>query len=215
MVGGRSFSVRGRMCCGVASGGLMVRVGRAQVASALDEPYVSPMSMGGRPLAAFVIIAPQGVATDALLAAWVQRGLTAVTREAGSAAAGRAGRGSQPQVKASRAAAAHASATERFAELVQHFAHHPGVALPEHGRDRGFGSSALKVDGSIFAMLTQGRLVVKLPQARVTELVDAGTGVPFTAGKTAPMKEWLSITDDEPSTRLALAQEALAFVRDP
>lgn len=82
MVGGRSFSFRGRMCCGVASGGLMVRVGRAAVAAALDEPHVSRMSLGGRALAAFVIVAPPGVATDPLLAAWVRRGLAAVGSEA-------------------------------------------------------------------------------------------------------------------------------------
>lgn len=82
MVGGRSFSFRGRMCCGVANGGLMVRVGREAITAALDEPHVSRMSLGGRALAAFVIVALPGVATDALLAAWVQRGLTVAGGEA-------------------------------------------------------------------------------------------------------------------------------------
>lgn len=177
----------------------MVRVGRDGLASALDEPQVSRMSMGGRPLAAFVIVAPPGVATDALLAAWVQRAISVATRGAGLAAAGRAKHGSQPHVKAPILPAAVGSSMARFAELVEHFAHDADVALPEHGR--GFGSSALKVDGSIFAMLARDHLVVKLPRARVTELIDAGSGVPFTVGKTAPSKEWL-----------ALAREALAFV---
>lgn len=73
MVGGRSFSLAGRMCCGVTRGGLMVRVGQDRVASALDEPFVSRMSMGGRSLAAFVVVAPEGLVTDAALEAWVQR----------------------------------------------------------------------------------------------------------------------------------------------
>src|SRR5476649_40958 len=103
-------------------------------------------------------------------------------------------------------------AAERFAELVGQFVHNPAVVLPDQGRGRRFGSSALRVDGSIFAMLTRDHLVVKLPRTRVSELIGAGTGAPFTGGKTAPMKEWLTVTTDEASTWLALAQEAFAFV---
>ncbi len=173
MVGGRSFSLRGRMFCGVTSSGLMVRVGRDGITSALQEPHVSRMSLGGRPLAAFVIVAPSGVPTDALLAAWVQRAISVVTHEMSPA-----GRAKPP--------AAVGSSVAQFAELVEHFTHDADVTLPEHGG--GFGSSALKVDGSIFAMLAGDQLVVKLPRARVTELIDAGSGVPYTAGKAAPMK---------------------------
>lgn len=61
-------------------------------------------------------------------------------------------------------------------------------------------------------MLTRDQLVVKLPRARVGELIEAGTGGPYTAGKTAPMREWLTVTTDEPSVWLALAREALQFV---
>ncbi len=46
----------------------------------------------------------------------------------------------------------------------------------------------------------------------MTELIDAGAGVPLTAGKTAPMMECLGIAVAEPSTWLALPQEALALV---
>jgi TfoX/Sxy family transcriptional regulator of competence genes len=84
MVGGRSFSLAGRMCCGVTRGGLMVRVGRDQVASALDEPFVSRMSMGGRSLAAFVVVAPEGLVTDAALEAWVQRAVRVAAEEVSS-----------------------------------------------------------------------------------------------------------------------------------
>jgi hypothetical protein len=100
----------------------------------------------------------------------------------------------------------------RFAALADEFAGRPGVTPPEP-RGRRFGASALKVDGSIFAMVQHGRLVVKLPAARVAELIADGAGEPFGAGKGRPMREWVAIRDD---TRWReLAEEALAFVSRP
>jgi len=75
MVGGLSFMVDGRMCCGVTSSGLMVRLGTDGAARALDEPHVRPMVLGGKPVAAFVVVDPEGFADDAALAAWIERGL--------------------------------------------------------------------------------------------------------------------------------------------
>src|SRR3712207_8919486 len=74
-------------------------------------------------------------------------------------------------------------AEQRFADLAERFSGEPGVVLPTDGGPRRFGSEALTVDGSIFAMLTRGELVVKLPAARVAELVASGAGRPFTSGK--------------------------------
>jgi len=99
----------------------------------------------------------------------------------------------------------------RFAELVDAFADAPGVALPAEGGRRTFGSEALKVDGAIFAMQVQGGVVVKLPAARVAELVGAGTCAPFANGRGSPMREWAAVTD--PAADLDLALEALAHVR--
>jgi hypothetical protein len=102
---------------------------------------------------------------------------------------------------------------ERFASLVDAFSQESGVTLPYESGGRGFGSTALKVNGSIFAMLTRGRLVVKLPRDRVTALIDDGVGSPFDAGKGTPMKEWLTVMRDDEGTWQALAREALSFVR--
>ena len=104
------------------------------------------------------------------------------------------------------------SAEERFADLVDRFVGEPGVRLPAEAGPRRFGSQALTVEGSIFAMLTRGELVVKLPAARVAALVDAGTGRPFTAGKGRPMREWVVVTAADEQTRYGLAREALRFV---
>ncbi|MET3919461.1 TfoX/Sxy family protein [Arthrobacter sp. UYEF20] len=101
---------------------------------------------------------------------------------------------------------------ERFNALVDEFRASPGVSVPGEPGRRRFGSSALKVDGSIFAMIAGGRLVVKLPHDRVDTLIATGAGTPFDAGKGRAKKEWLTVTADDEEW-LALAREALDFVR--
>lgn len=81
MVGGLSFMVNGRMCCGVTRAGLMVRVGRAGRAAALARPHVRLMRFAGRPLAGFVAVEPAGYRSDAALAAWVKRAIAFVSQE--------------------------------------------------------------------------------------------------------------------------------------
>jgi hypothetical protein len=98
---------------------------------------------------------------------------------------------------------------ELFSALCAEYTAVTGISVP--AGNRGFGSQALKVNNKIFAMLVDGRLVVKLPRARVTELVETGHGEPFDAGKGTPMKEWVTLTGDEAECR-ALVVEAQAFV---
>ncbi len=104
------------------------------------------------------------------------------------------------------------TAEQRFDELVEVLAGEPGVTSPHESPARGFGSNALKVHGSIFAMVVYGQLVVKLPAARVRELVADGTGAPFTAGKTRPMREWVAVPVEQYAAWEPLAREALRFV---
>ena len=99
--------------------------------------------------------------------------------------------------------------TGRFADLVDELAGIDGVTPPEGGR--GFGRSALRFRRKVFAMLVRGRLVLKLPEARVGALVAAGAGVPFDANKGTPMREWLSLDPGCGLDWLPLAREALAF----
>jgi hypothetical protein len=77
---------------------------------------------------------------------------------------------------------------------------------------RGFGSTALKVDGRIFAMSGDAGLVLKLPRDRVARLVAAGDGLPFDAGKGTPLQEWVVIPTSAEGTWRDLAEEARAFV---
>jgi hypothetical protein len=99
----------------------------------------------------------------------------------------------------------------RFASLVRALADEPGVELSA-GR-RGFGRGTLQVRGRIFAMVSHGRLVLKLPRSRVAELIETGAGGPFDAGKGAPLAEWIVLGDADDATWRAVAREAAAFAR--
>ena len=102
------------------------------------------------------------------------------------------------------------SPEERFDELVAAFARAPDVSRP--GEGKGFGSNALRVKGKVFAMLVDGRLVVKLPRVRVDSLVRSGNGVRFDANKRTPMKQWFSLARESDLEWGSVAREAMAFV---
>ena len=95
----------------------------------------------------------------------------------------------------------------KFARVVTALTRKPRVTYG----GQGFGSRGLRVDGKIFAMLsTRDRFVVKLPRARVAELVRRGYADYFNpTGR--PMKEWAVIRVERLSW-LELAEEAYAFV---
>jgi hypothetical protein len=98
---------------------------------------------------------------------------------------------------------------EQFERLVDEFVAYDGVTPPSPGR--GFGSSALRFNKKIFAMYVRGRLVVKLPKARVDELVSGGDGERFDANKGTPMKEWFVLDPGCDRSWPDLAREALEF----
>ncbi len=97
MVGGLSFMANGRMCCGVNSTGLVVRVGPEARVRALAQPHVRPMEFAGRRLAGFVCVAPRGYRTDTALATWVQRGIDFVSTLPGKKPAARRHRRREPR----------------------------------------------------------------------------------------------------------------------
>ena len=100
----------------------------------------------------------------------------------------------------------------RFASLVKTLGRTADVTAPSYSKKK-FGSDALKIGGKIFAMLSHDRLVVKLPRARVDELVDAADGERFDPGHGRVMKEWLSLDPSSELEWLPLAKEAMIFVR--
>ena len=107
--------------------------------------------------------------------------------------------------------AASVGSQERFEDLVDQLVGTEGVTPPRGGS--GFGRSALRFQGKIFAMHVRGALVLKLPAGRVEALVRAGEGVHFDANKGTPMREWLSLDPRSALPWLPLATEALDYAR--
>jgi uncharacterized protein YndB with AHSA1/START domain len=80
------------------------------------------------------------------------------------------------------------------------------------GKGRALHAPSLKIDGRIFAMLVHDRLVVKLPAERCSELIGDGAAEPFISGR-RKMREWVAVPSADTSLWVALAEEALRFVR--
>src|SRR4030066_150800 len=71
LFGGVGFILNGNMACGVQGDSLIVRVGAENNDSALSQPFVRPfMVTGGKPMAGWVLVAPEGVKTDQELQGW-------------------------------------------------------------------------------------------------------------------------------------------------
>jgi hypothetical protein len=64
----------------------------------------------------------------------------------------------------------------------------------------------------LFALFTQGTLVVKLPPARLSILVSQGVGKPFDSEHRRSMKRWLTVINHRASW-LDLVKEVLQFAK--
>jgi len=100
---------------------------------------------------------------------------------------------------------------ERFATIVEALLSNADVTPPSDGK--GFGSSGLKIHNKIFAMLVEGKLVVKLPKPRVDALIASGDGERFDPRHDGRlMKEWVTVEPTSEEEWLNLAREAMEFV---
>lgn len=76
------------------------------------------------------------------------------------------------------------------------------------------GHPCLRIGGDFFASMERrtGDLIVKLPAARVDELIEAGTAEPFApAGRR--FKEWALISERDERRWESLLHDAMTFVR--
>jgi len=75
-----------------------------------------------------------------------------------------------------------------------------------------FGTTALCAGGKVFLFPWRGALVVKIPAARVQELVTAGAAQPFDPGHGWPGKTWAAVyaSANDRWPELALAARAFA-----
>lgn len=70
----------------------------------------------------------------------------------------------------------------------------------------------LKAGGRFFAFATPESLVVKLPAARVSELIGSRVGRPCEIRKGSPMREWVRLTPADEDACGAYVSEARDFV---
>jgi TfoX/Sxy family transcriptional regulator of competence genes len=195
MFGGLCFMVSGAMCCGVLKSDLVVKVAREDNDAALARPHTRPFDLTGRPMPGILYVSPAGTKTPSQLKAWVERGIDRIAGDGESKSPSKSS--STPPAFTKIVAAL--TKTDRRVQAPK----------PKSAK-RAFGSDALKVDGKIFAMMWHGALVVKLPAARVKEILTRKEGGPFDAGKGKPMREWVAVRDAK--RWLPLAREARAFV---
>jgi|SoimicmetaTmtHMA_FD_contig_61_1002917_length_1713_multi_2_in_0_out_0_3 TfoX/Sxy family transcriptional regulator of competence genes len=207
--GGLGFMRDGKMFVGVMKDDLLVRVEPERRAALLKQTGVRSLRLGGKPTAAYVLIDPAAIGGRAALRTWIELAATSVTTTSQRGA----------KAKRRKGTIAAAEPDPRIAKLVEVFRADPKLravaetfdASSASRQPRKFGSNGLKVDGKLFALFTQGTLVVKLPKERVAALVAKGDGKPFDPGHGRLMKEWLTVVSPKLSWS-ALAKEAHAFV---
>lgn len=71
MFGGIIFMLRGNMCCGVHRDALIARLGPEEAARALNAPHTHAFDLTGRPMKAWILVEPKGIASDAQLGNWL------------------------------------------------------------------------------------------------------------------------------------------------
>jgi hypothetical protein len=98
-------------------------------------------------------------------------------------------------------------ASSRFDEIAAAHLGDPAIT-----RTKMFGMPVLKVGGRVFAGVTDGRLVFKLPVARVEALLSAGHAERFQPMPGRAMKEWVTVRPDAAADWPELAAAARSFV---
>jgi TfoX/Sxy family transcriptional regulator of competence genes len=75
MFGGIAFMLNGNMAVGVSGDELMVRVGKDAHDEAMSLPGARIFDMSARPMQGWILVAPEGIASEADLDTWIKRGV--------------------------------------------------------------------------------------------------------------------------------------------
>jgi hypothetical protein len=98
--------------------------------------------------------------------------------------------------------------TEMYDKLVEALLIQPEVT---QSKKKGFGSG-LRIHNKVFAMLVNGKFVIKLPQVRVEMLINSGEGERYDHGHGRIMKEWLIVESSSLEDWMYLVKEAMEYV---
>jgi TfoX/Sxy family transcriptional regulator of competence genes len=75
IVGGRGFTWRGNLVCGVMGDDLLVRVGKTLFDELVSRPGARPMTMAGRQSKAWICVDGTHVTDDASLVTWLDHAI--------------------------------------------------------------------------------------------------------------------------------------------
>ncbi len=100
----------------------------------------------------------------------------------------------------------------QIAELFEGVSEQLLASHPGDDRGRMLQSPGLKTAGKFFAFATKDDLVVKLPAARVAELIVTGTGRPCSPAHGRPMRQWVRVRPADAEACAAFLAEARSFV---
>ncbi len=101
---------------------------------------------------------------------------------------------------------------EEFGEVFTAAAEGMLAAYPKDESGRMFHAPGLKTAGKFYAFAAAGDLVVKLPAARVQELIARGDGQPCSPRPGRPMREWVQIPAPDHESCRGYLLEARNFV---
>lgn len=230
--GGLGFLRDGSMIAGVMGDDLMLRIeDKGARVAILERPHVRALTFNGKPTAAYVLVDPKAVRTERALAAWLALPSSSTANgKAAMAAKKKTTAKTTTKTKSAKKTTAKKTTADaprvaeqvyidtifkafekdrRLKPVIEGFVTDKAAAS---GRRR-FGSNALKVNGKLFLLFTQGTIVVKLPKERIDELVAEKAGTRFDPGHGRIMQEWLAVTSTSKPLWVRLAKEAFELVR--
>jgi len=80
MMGGLTFMLNGKMCCGIVKDDLMVRVIDEKYEPSLQKPHCRKMDFTGKALKGFLFVDAEGIESDGELKEWIGLGIEFVSQ---------------------------------------------------------------------------------------------------------------------------------------